>query len=564
MWTKPFTRCEELTFFCEFADIFTNRILDRALRESLQGAIKALLEERDVAPISSVVLDYETITECDAIAARQVLALFQKNSSFVCPDARLEDEAYAKFRDAEAQCRLTNTRFSSPVPAVDQHLIPSLFRARRLMARLLGPCPRVDELPLRFGPGSTSTVAKKNSNPQVKLGELPSCSESLLRSSYFNDVVRSMPHWLDCHGIRSHIDEEGYEVITLNVNIEASRLEFVPKSLTSLRSIMTQPTLNTLFQCGIGDFMANRLKRQGIDLTDQTIQQRRAREGSLHGGFATIDLSSASDTIARQLVRFLLPSEWYSLLSAGCSRTYTYQNGEEHQLQHFSSMGNGFTFPLESAIFWCLCQSVSSHGSVTVFGDDIICRTKDVLPILEMLQYAGFTVNAKKSHLSGPFRESCGADYLRGIDIRPCYVKETLSDKVLYTIHNFFFGNYDGEAASCILRHIQGKKLIGPPAYGDGHLHSHSWDGFRTRQARRNGYGGVFFKTFHLKGLALPSIYPGDYVTPLYLAYRRGTPHGDVWYQVEDVRLKYLKDGRYLLDIPCVDGYEELSIYTFS
>jgi len=309
--------------------------------------------------------------------------------------------------------------------------------------------------------------------------------------------------------------------------------------------------------------MADRLKRQGIDLTDQTIQQRRAREGSLHGGFATIDLSSASDTIARQLVRFLLPSEWYSLLSAGCSRSYTYK-GEEHYLEHFSSMGNGFTFPLESAIFWCLSQSVSSHGSVTVFGDDIICRTKDVESVIEILQTAGFSVNGKKSHFTGPFRESCGADYLRGIDIRPVYIKESLCDQVLYTLHNFFFEQYDDEAIACILRHIKGKKLTGPPGYGDGHLHSHLWDGFRTRQARRNGYGGRFFKTFHLKGTALPSIYPGDYVTPLYLAYRRGTPYGDVWYQVEDIRLKFLRDGRYSLDLPCVDGYEELSIYTFS
>ena len=158
MWTKPFSSCEEFTFYSEFADIFLNRILDHALRESLQGAIKSILEDRDVVPISSFVLDYEAISDCDAIAARQVLALFQKNSSFVCADANLEEQAYAKFRDAEAQCHLTNQRFSSPVPAVEQHLIPSLFRARRLMARLLGPCPRVDELPLRFGPGSTSTV----------------------------------------------------------------------------------------------------------------------------------------------------------------------------------------------------------------------------------------------------------------------------------------------------------------------------------------------------------------------------------------------------------------------
>jgi len=317
-----------------------------------------------------------------------------------------------------------------------------------------------------------------------------------------------------------------------------------------------------MLQCGIGDYMVSRLKGFGVDLSDQTIQQKRARKGSIDGSLATLDLSSASDTISYWLVKFLLPREWFELLSMARCRTYVYK-GNEFPLAHFSSMGNGYTFPLESAIFWSLCRSVHCHSGVTVFGDDIVINTGAVPAVKELLSFCGFTVNDEKSHTTGSFRESCGADYLFGIDVRPCYLKEPLSDQVLYTFHNFFAARFDDEITALIRENLICEQLYGPQNYGDGHLHTKEWPSFVNRRIRRRGYGGVLFSTYRLKGEALPSIYPGDYVTPLYLCYRSGTPKGDVWYEEKASCLMYLKDGRYLLDIPCVSGYEKVSIYTF-
>jgi hypothetical protein len=91
--------------------------------------------------------------------------------------------------------------------------------------------------------------------------------------------------------------------------------------------------------------------------------------------------------------------------------------------QKFSSMGNGFTFELESLIFWALSKSVSDF--VSVYGDDIIvdstCRDRFV----DLFRFCGFTTNESKSFWSGPFRESCGKHYFQGTDVTPIYQKDS-------------------------------------------------------------------------------------------------------------------------------------------
>jgi len=105
----------------------------------------------------------------------------------------------------------------------------------------------------------------------------------------------------------------------------------------------------------------------------------------------------------------------------------------DHLYELFSSMGNGFTFELESLVFFCLASSVCAvleiPEDVTVYGDDIILPTEAVSLLSEVLSFCGFEFNSAKSFwsTSGPlFRESCGRHYLDGIDVTPFYVDEEL------------------------------------------------------------------------------------------------------------------------------------------
>jgi len=106
-------------------------------------------------------------------------------------------------------------------------------------------------------------------------------------------------------------------------------------------------------------------------------------------------------------------------------------DGEEHVNEMFSSMGNGFTFELESLLFWAIvkttCYLTGTRGIVSVYGDDIICPTEASNDVQWALEFFGFQVNTEKSFSTGPFRESCGGHYYDGFDITPFYVKAPLA-----------------------------------------------------------------------------------------------------------------------------------------
>jgi hypothetical protein len=118
-------------------------------------------------------------------------------------------------------------------------------------------------------------------------------------------------------------------------------------------------------------------------------------------------------------------------------------SGEVIRYQKFSSMGNGYTFELESLIFWAIAQQVcrsninETDPSVLVYGDDIVIRSAECPELLRRLSQSGFTPNEKKTFSSGPYRESCGKHYFLGEDITPFYVRKPVQklDR-LFLVHN--------------------------------------------------------------------------------------------------------------------------------
>jgi hypothetical protein len=151
----------------------------------------------------------------------------------------------------------------------------------------------------------------------------------------------------------------------------------------------------------------------------------------VNGKWATIDLSSASDCVAESVVKIQLPPDWFELLDRTRSK-FTLVNGKQVLLEKFSSMGNGFTFELETVIFLCIITGLSEDlrpgENVFVYGDDIIVPQEWAGAVLGALRWWGFMPNEAKTFVSGPFRESCGGDFFLGVDVRPYYWKEDISD----------------------------------------------------------------------------------------------------------------------------------------
>jgi hypothetical protein len=292
------------------------------------------------------------------------------------------------------------------------------------------------------------------------------------------------------------------EVSSGEIVLDTANLLFGEKNAKTHRPICIEPLLNGFVQLAIGGFLKERLRvRAKQDLSDQQRNQLLAEEASMKGHLATIDLSSASDTLAFSVVFDLLPEEWVDLLASFRTGHMSY-GGREYELEKFSSMGNGYTFELESLIFWALssaCTELSGadRDLVSVYGDDIIVPVKAVDLLMASLTWCGFNLNREKSFWTGKFRESCGADWLDGDAVRPVFKKDRLSPQWLAVFHNWAFRN--GESTLCsiaksfIPRDLQ---LFGPPGHGDGHLLG-PWKTTRLpRRERRRGFEGGRFDTF--------------------------------------------------------------------
>lgn len=454
-------------------------------------------------------VSYRSETEQSALGKRQYNALFEKNCSVsnVSKSDR-ESAAFDKWMEAERQCLETNRRFRFGASGHSPERETLIFLVSRKIASILGPCPSLDDLSFGFGPGANVGCARLTSTRR-KLSAHPTCSTKAV--AYLSTLQKSHPFWP-----------------LQKCKVEKGRLTFVPKTALIDRSIVIEPIVNTYVQKGIGSYIRSQLRRVGVDLTCQETNRDFARFGSKTGLVATVDLSSASDTISKEVVSELLPYEWVSLLDGFRTPTITYGE-KEISLQKWSSMGNGYTFELESLIFFAIASVISSNSRfVNVFGDDIIIPARFADELYDALSFFGFTPNKEKSFVDGPFRESCGKDFLGGVNVRPCYVKDRLSYQELFRLHNYFIRSHEDELARSVLRYIPGqlKQYVGPDGYGDGHLIG---DWIRKRKNRQNGWGGFGFKTISSRPLSKRDQLPMDYAAFIYGTTRIGTSNDSLW-----------------------------------
>lgn len=292
----------------------------------------------------------------------------------------------------------------------------------------------------RNGPGAS--IGSTGCDSYTKLFASKGACTSEFLFKYFSYFADSDPRWSDALNLR--LTTFGDPSV-----VEGSKLSFVPKNREVYRSICTEPSLNMFYQLGLGSIFEQRLKAfTGIDLSVQPDRNRElSRLGSIDGSFATIDLSSASDTISLNLLRDCLPKELFQMLVKLRSPVTSYK-GVRVPLHMVSTMGNGFTFPLQTIVFTCALLAVYrvfgisvAHpfgclGNYGVFGDDIICVRDAYRPLCGFLGRLGFIVNESKSFNEGPFRESCGVDFLSGVNIRGVYVKTLDTPQALTVLVN--------------------------------------------------------------------------------------------------------------------------------
>jgi hypothetical protein len=117
-------------------------------------------------------------------------------------------------------------------------------------------------------------------------------------------------------------------------------------------------------------------------------------------------------------------------------------NDQKIRIASFAPMGSAVCFPVETLIFWALSiaslryvgyHSKSGRGSsrtyarqasdselareIAVFGDDIIIPNIALPTLISVLSSIGCSPNLSKTCWKTPFRESCGSEWYKDIDV---------------------------------------------------------------------------------------------------------------------------------------------------
>jgi len=393
------------------------------------------------AQLASMTIDASDYTSAGAFHVDYICVTYLSKYKGLKTDIDTREAALSAFKKAELSCSETNERLVGEqvgVPAVEA--VMSL--ARRKISRTIGVLdPAAGERGLTFaalrdackwGPGATFSLSGEDATAADKICEsrisVTPSAMPLLRKVMIDDY-----HWHHARGIMS---EGPCSLLSTEFNlVKGSRIAVVPKNAKTDRTIGIEPTGNLFLQLGIGSYIRSQLLRVGVNLNDQRRNQNLARR-AVGEGLATVDLRSASDSISVQAVLQLFPLEWVELLESVRSPFYLLE-GNWYPFEKWSSMGNGYTFELESLMFWALASSVTDYlgasGAVSVYGDDIILPSECVPLLQEVLSWLGFEMNMSKSFSTGLFRESCGIHVFDGHDVTPIYQKEV--PDVLEEVH---------------------------------------------------------------------------------------------------------------------------------
>lgn len=367
---------------------------------------------------------------------------FLSKSSFLKIDVSKKDQAFKKFFQYEELCKETNNRFRrlDLDPKYHGSSVWLLNSTIQKISSILGDY-EAEELieEANWGPGVTTLLKGSHVSAINKFHSENGITRDLY--SLVGDIFPvAYPRWSEhltlTFGEQCFNFQVGNSIVT------------VPKNSKTDRVIAVEPGLNLWFQKGIGSMIRKRLLRRGVDLRDQTINQSLAREASVNGLLATVDFSSASDSISLEVVRALIPARWLSLMEL-CRSPLGVHDNKIVRWEKFSSMGNGFTFELESLIFYAAALAVREYeadllrltpsdlGPVSVYGDDVIISTHCYDLFVKFSDFLGFRVNKEKSFSSGYFRESCGAHWFNGSDCKPIFLKERLHNvQAIYKLAN--------------------------------------------------------------------------------------------------------------------------------
>lgn len=340
------------------------------------------------------------LTPCIVRAWRQYLHLWGKNRIF--PAMQSDLECWNQFVLRQDEVRLSRSPIGHPV--WDRAKVLLTFHLKQL---------DLDTITPGHGPGAVAEPSARDDRYAFK--------------SWYSPAQRAYP--FESHG-RLSTQTTSLPIVTEDIS---TRVVMVAKDFRKRRIISVEPASQQYLQQGQMKAMYLYISRcrlqRYVDLRDQTRAHRLLKSDR---DIVTLDLSDASDRISWRVVHYLFPSGIRRALFATRTPTVTYL-GQAVRLAAFAPMGSAVCFPVETLVFlavvmaaWDLRFPKDRLRSLpaNVFGDDIALPSAIRPLVVEALEWCGMVINDEKSTTTeSPFRESCGLDMWKGIDVTPCRIK---------------------------------------------------------------------------------------------------------------------------------------------
>jgi hypothetical protein len=413
--------------------------LDRALSQGVQFAPLGFKKKPNstlpkfLGYMFELVFDpsgYELANSCPRAVRdlRQVLYLMYKLAVPHTQDQ--EEETLLGFAEVDA---------GLPTSIAEDDVIR---HARNFITNVFGSFDPYDIVP-KHGPGAVATGEKNHEKHRF--------------SRLYKSIERVYPFTeYFIYNLTHHVDDPTYLRKLEVLEDGTAKVVLVPKDSRGPRIISCEPLEYQWMQGGLGSKISSHLEKcrwtKGhVNFTDQTINQRFALRGSKGPKWVTLDMKEASDRVSVALVSVLFrdcPALLDCLLALRTPRTRL-PNGDVVTMKKFAPMGSSLCFPIESIVFMALGVGVILHERsknanqgkpenawmlyqhrmqsaarrLFVYGDDIIARSEDYAALLQYFPNVGLKFNADKCCTKGSFRESCGVDAYKGVDVTPLRIK---------------------------------------------------------------------------------------------------------------------------------------------
>lgn len=333
---------------------------------------------------------------------------------------------YAETTESSVISAFVSTQQSLKDLSFGAELRPIINKARAFISTLFAGFNIWDIIP-RHGPGAVATGEE--------IGEKSNFSR------IYKHTERIYPFTgYYVLGLNQVSDQLDWIQSLIELEHGTASVVLVPKDSRGPRLISKEPLELQWIQQGIQKKLYSWIERHPltrgfVNFTDQTINRRLALLSSHSCEYVTLDMKDASDRVSLKLVETLFSgTTLLDALKASRSSHTRLPDGRVVQLNTFAPMGSAVCFPIEAICFYALALSVLTickypdikyKPNIYVYGDDIILRPEDYGLLYKYFPRFGLVFNEAKCCVAGFFRESCGCDAYKGVEVTPIRLRNT-------------------------------------------------------------------------------------------------------------------------------------------